>query len=345
MITNRQKLFISYFAAKSLFLGIGYSLSFDSCSNDTWIAFIIGSLLGIIFCYILEKIMIYKKHKSLVELLNEMSFVGKFIRLIFILFILIILNEILFIIQIFAKSFFLINSNTFLIILPIILLATYVGFKGYKLLSYISECLFPIAIFFTIVGFIASVSKIDLQNLKPILSHTNLEMFKTIFYYFSLSAIPNILLLDLDLKETNLVNPYIFTSFIIILLTVFITGILGPFLITIYRFPEYMVLKNIEILNFIEKIENIISISWILDNFVLLCLSTCLLKRLLPNKYNNYIYLLLIISVFLITCFVFGDNYMNDLKIYLYFPQMLLLFALPIVITLFIYCIKNKKRI
>ena len=343
MITNRQKLFISYFAAKSLFLGIGYSLSFDACGNDTWLSFILGSLLGLMFCYMLKKIMDHKKHRNLTDLLKEMSFTGIIVRIILILFTLVIINEILFIIQIFAKSFFLIDSNTFLIILPIVLLATYVGFKGYKLLSYVSECIFPIAIFFTVVGCLAALSKIDLENLKPILSHTNFEMIKGIFYYFSLSAIPNLLMLDLDLEDNDLTKPYLFTTFVVTLLAVFIVGILGPFLITIYRFPEYMVLKNIEILNFIEKVENIISISWILDNFILLCLATCFLKRLLPEKYNNYTYLTLITTIFLIICLVFGNNYIKDLKIYLYLPHMLCILAIPTVLILFIHSIKTKK--
>lgn len=343
MITNRQKNFITYFTSKSLFLGLGYSLIFDVCGNDTWLSFILGSLLGLIFCYMIKQILDYKNYRKLTDLLKEMSFIGIILRFILIIFAIVIINEILFIIQIFAKSFFLIDSTTFLITLPIIILAIYMGFKGYKLLSYVSECLFPIALFFTISGFIALFSKVDLTNLKPFLSHSNLEMIKGIFYYFCLSAIPTLLLIDLDLENNDISKNYIFTTIIITILAVFIVGVLGPFLITIYRFPEYMMLKDIEILNFIEKVENVISISWLLDNFILLCLAACFLKRLLPKKYNNYSFITIMILIFMSICFIFGNNYINDLKIYLYFPHILAILAIPVIIILFIHCIKSKK--
>lgn len=345
MITNRQKNFITYFLSKSLFLGIGFSLIFEISGNDTWLCFILGSLLGLIFCYLIKKILDYKKNKDLTTILDEMPILGKFLRLLLIIFSIIIINEILFIIQIFAKSFFLINSNTFLVILPIIILSVYVAFHGYKLLSYVSECLFPIAFFFTIIGFIALFSKVDLTNLKPFLSQTNLNLIKGTLYYFSISSIPTLLLLDLNFENNDISKNYIFVSIILTLLSIFIIGVLGQFLISIYRFPEYMLLKDIVLFNFIEKVENIISISWIIDNFILLCLATCFLKRMLPKKYNNYTFLSIICSIFLIVCLIFGDSYIKDLYIYLYLPHLLFIIGIPFITILFIHCIKNKKRV
>lgn len=344
MITNRQKNFLVIFCSKALFLGIGYALLFEISKNDTWISFILGSLLGIIFCYFLKTIMIKKGKKTLNELLKTMGPVGFIIRLLFIVYSIAIINEILFIIQIFAKSFFLINSNTFLILLPLVLLIIMVAFKGYKILAYVVECLFPISLFFTLFALFGLVFNGDYTNIKPFFSNSTFEILKSSLYYFTLSSTPLLFLLDLQFEDNNLYNAYITISICLVIICLILIGVLGPFLIYIYRFPEYMVLKDIQVFGFVEKVENILSISWILDNFVLLCLSSCFLKRLLPKKYNNYYFIGLIIILFLIACFIFGNNYINDLLISLYFPYYLFLLSVPAIIILFIYCITKRKQ-
>lgn len=343
MITNRQKAFLIFFSTQALFLGVGYSLILEHTGNDSWICFILGSLLGLIFCFMLKKILDYKKKKTLNDLLKDMSFIGVIIRILFILLSIIVINELLFILQIFAKSFFLINSNTFLIIIPVLSLACYVGFKGYKLLSYVTECLFPIAVFFVLVAFLSLIFKVDYTNLKPILSHSTVDMIKSTFFYFSLSSTPLLFLLDMEFENNTISNSYIGVSLILTEVCILLLGVLGQFLITIYRFPEYMILKNIEIFNFVEKIENIISIAWIINNFVLLCLACCFLKKRLPKKLNNYSFLTIIFSILLVVCFIFGDSYINDLFIYLRLPYILAIFTIPITIILFIYTLVKKS--
>ena len=344
MITNRQKNFFIIFCSKALFLGIGYALLFGFSKNDTWISFILGSLLGIIFCYFLKTIMNKKGHKSLSDILKIMGPLGFIIRLLLIIYSIAVINEILFIIQIFAKSFFLINSTTLLIILPLVILIGVVAFKGYKILAYVVECLFPISLFFTIFGILALFFNGDYTNLKPFFSNSTFNILKSSLYYFTLSATPLLFLLDLQLEDNNFYNAYIIISIALTFLCVILIGVLGPYLIYIYRFPEYMVLKDIQVFGFIEKVENILSISWILDNFVLLCLASCFLKRLLPQKYNNYYFIGILITIFLIACFVFGDNYINDLIISLYFPHYLFLLSIPAVITIFIYYKTKRKQ-
>ena len=62
-------------------------------------------------------------------------------------------------------------------------------------------------------------------------------------------------------------------------------GILGANLVDIYRYPEYMTLKKIKLFNFVEKVENIVSITWIFDLFITLAVSGNNMKELLPKKW------------------------------------------------------------
>lgn len=315
----------------------------DYTNNDTWIAAILGSLLGLMFCFLVKKILDKKGKKSLTQLLKELKFIGIIIRIFLTLMAIMMLIVLLFTLQTFAKSFFLTKSNTFFVLIPIVILITYLGFKGYNLLSYILEFFLPIAGVFTILSLASLLFKADLTNLKPFFSHNNLDMIKSIIVYFSFSASPLIFLLDLEFENNSIVNSYIISSVISIVAIIVISTVLGHILSKVYRFPEYMVLKEIKMFNFVEKVENFFSTSWLLDNFVTLSFLLCFLKRILPKKNNNYLYLLIIVIVFYITIYVFGNSYINDLYLYYYAPYIFGAISLICIIPLFIYSIKKTK--
>ncbi len=334
MITNRQKNFLVYFCTRSFFLGIGFSLIFKKCNNDSWITFIIGTILGIGFCKLFKYILDKKGKKKLSEYLNELGITGKIVRILLILLSIIILNELLFVLQIFAKSFFLINSKTFFLIIPIVYLIVFIAFKGYNLLCYICECLFPVAITIFVLALYALIFKVDLTNLQPYFNTNILNFFQGIIFYFSLSTTPLLLLLDMDFEDSNILKSYIGSSSTLIILAILLSGILGQILVNIYRFPEYMILKEIKMFNFIENIENIVSLIWLIDLFVVLSLSATFLKNILPKKYNNYSFLTIITLVVISICYIFGNNYINDLFIYKYIPYFLLILNIIIILIL-----------
>ena len=304
MITNRQKYFIITYISQALFLGVGYSLILRNTNNDSWISFIIGTLLGLIYTLIIKKILDYKRDKTLLYILEENAFLKYITRLLLILLPIILINEVYFIIQEFAKSYFLTNSNSFYILLPLLILAIYISFKNYQIFSYLCECLFPIGLVLLLFAGISLIFKIDISNIKPILNHSYTSLIKSIFYYFVFSTSPLILLLDLDFNDNKISKYYFISSIVLLIIFIFLIGILGPFLTIIYRFPEYMILREISMFNFIEKIENIIAIAWIIDEFCILSLSSLFLKRMLPKKNNSYLFVTIMIIIFIFHSFM-----------------------------------------
>lgn len=343
MITNRQKYFIITYISQALFLGVGYSLIVNYTNNDSWICFILGTILGILFCIAINKILDYKKDKDLTNILKNNKFLNYIIRFLLIILAIIIINEVYFIVEEFAKSFFLTNTTTFCVLLPLLILAIYMSFKGYKLFSYVSECLFPIGLVLLSFAFISLVFKIDISNIKPFFSHTTGSFIKSTLHYFILSTSPLIFLLDMNFENNKITSSYIISSIVLLIMCLLLIFILGRFLIIIYRFPEYMILKEISLFNFIEKIENVIAIAWIIDEFSLLCLASIFLKRMLPKKNNSYVFITIMVSIFILACTILSKNHIKDLYMYLYFPYILGSIAFIIIISLFIY-VKHKTN-
>ena len=140
--------------------------------------------------------------------------------------------------------------------------------------------------------------------------------------------------------DNNLPKYYFLANLTIIIMGILIIGILGPDLINIYRYPEYMILKVIKILNFIEKVENIFAIATLFDLFMVLSISMNSIKEKLPKKKQNIWFSLILLFVFGVSIF-FGIHYSLALQIYYYLPVILLIF---IVLILTVFTIKLRKK-
>ena len=137
MLTNRQKNILIFFISKALLFNSGYYLILSITNKDSWICTILGSVLGLLFCFILKKLIIN----------NYINLNNIIIKLLLIIFSILIIKQTIFTIKDFINFSLLPNTPKFIIILPLILITIYISFKDYKLLSYLIECLFPICIF------------------------------------------------------------------------------------------------------------------------------------------------------------------------------------------------------
>lgn len=346
MITKKQKLSVMYFLSRALFLGVGFSLIFDKVGKDAWISVILGTLLGLIVVYPISKILKYKKDKSLSEVLKEMKFIGLFIRIIFIAFLIFLLYECIVIMQTLTTSFFLINTPPIIVGISGAFLAILTIKENDTTLFKVGESLVVIAIITVLIIFSILLSYSELEAFLPVFTVSYKDIIKGALYYAAFSTGPLLLTLDFKDDGKNIISCYLVSSLALLFICFLIIGVLGPELIKIYRFPEYMVLKRIKLLDFIEKIENIISIIWILDAFMILATTTQTLKNLLPKKGGKILSSIILIIVTIVTGIYFGGNYVLDLKIYYYVPIILGIAIALILIPIFIFSLfKYKKRI
>ena len=190
-----------------------------------------------------------------------------------------------------------------------------------------------------IIALITLTGYIKTEHYLPVLTTDIFHIFQAAIYYVAYSTAPLIFMILIPDTDNNLPKYYFLANLTIIIMGTLIIGIMGPDLIKIYRYPEYMVLKVIKILNFIEKVENIFAIATLFDLFMVLSISINTVKEKLPKKGIKLWFSLILISIFTISIF-FGIHYSLALQIYYYLPIILIIF---IILILTIFTIKLKK--
>lgn len=318
MKTNKYKLSEIYLLSRSLSLGLLFSYSFFLVGTNTLISFIFGILLGIFFVFIYSKIKLNKKTKAF-EILLYMFFI--------------LLSSI--IITTFISSFFLNKTPKIFIILPSILLCYYISTKDKDVMKWLSLALTFFSIITIIFNFLALMPHMEIKNILPLFTFKNKNMIKSIFFYAILTSCPLILLNDEDYSTKDYISSYIITNIISLIICFAIVSILGRSLINMYSYPEYMVLKKIQISSFIENVENFISLLWLFDLYYLTSYSIKKINGILTTKIGT----ILIFLITVIDSFVINNNYEYLLYIYKRVPYILYILVIPILI------LANKKRV
>ena len=332
---------LSYFIAKSSMFGIGFFLLFKDNGKNSWLSIILGTLIGIIIIFFYHLIKKELHNKKITAYLKE-SKIGKLYLIIFIIFYMFLIIIILLILAIFVNSFYLLNTPKLLIALPFLILASYLAYKEDYILTNLSNLIFYISMILVIIFSLLLIPYIDYTELMPYFNYQVVNVLKGSFIYASITSIPQILIIDFDKKFVNTLKNYITASVINLIIVLGTILALGNTLIKVYNFPEYAVLKQIKILDFIENIENMSALGWYFELFMLLSLTVTKLKEALPKKKNPlYLLILLIISTY-ISIIIFDSNYALTLKLFYYYPIILLIFFI-IFISLFIY-LRLKKN-
>ena len=266
---------LTYFISSSSMFGIGFFLLFKNAGKDAWISLLLGTLLGIMIIYLYSKIKMYLKNNNLKETLKN-TFIGKIYLGIFFVFYL-----------------YLLYTPKIVVIIPFLLLAIYITYKEKRVLETLSNLLFTISIVVIIIYIVALFKYIDFNNLKPIFSESTWGIMKASLIYASITTIPNIITINFNNNDFKYELKIYLSSCLMLFLILFATILcLGEPLIKIYSFPEYAVLKQIKILDFIENIENLSTFIWYFDMFITLSVLTTNVKEILPQK-RNFIYYLL----------------------------------------------------
>jgi spore germination protein KB len=242
-------------------------------------------------------------------------------------------------------SFFLLNTPGYIIGLCLIIVSLYVISKDLPSVFRTSEILFYISIFITIITLVVLLSYVDVTHLLPMLTTKTNALFKSSLIFALYTTVPYITLVSLNNDGSGLIKMYLFNTLITTILILAILGIFGPELTKVLRFPEYIVLKRIKILSFIEKIESLLSITYIFDNVILTILSTYTIKTYLEdfNKGKLSLYIILLIT-YLYTVIFINGNYINALNNY-YLTPYIYLIGLILIIILFIRATKKKPKL
>lgn len=337
----------------SSFLGIGmYSIS-KTAKVDSYLCLIIASLFGIIILKIMLKIFDFKENLSITEKINILygKILGQIIKIILIICITIMAIVSMYNLSNFITSQFLRDTPTLFISTVFGIIIYIINSKGIEVMSRTIFILYLMCMFLFIFSLIGIWQQFDIDNLKPFLENGIKQPLIGSIYNLLLNIVPIFLILIIpkkNIKEKNIKKTiicyYILSVMIKTLLILITLGVLGIQLVSIYQYPEYMVMKRISILNFIDRIENILTIQWMYGLFSSISFMVYYILNIIkPNNISKKLIFIIILIIVIGSNNLFKNNIVFNNFTYKIIPIFMLIILVIHIIT-YLKIIMHKKN-
>lgn len=338
-------------------IGLSLYTTIRIASIDSYISVIIGAILGIIVLTIFLYLFNYKKDLPIYEKTVYIfgKFFGNFINILIILLYFVISITILFNLSNFIVSQYLAETPLLLIMMVLGFIVFYTINKGFETISRVSSICLIIVLFLFLFSFAYLIREIKIDNLKPILEFGLkkplvagfVNMLITLSPIFTILIFPKNNLIDKEKINRYIIIGYIISAIIIFLVSFLSNAILGKYLINLYQYPGYISLKRISLFGFIDRIENFLSLHWILSSFITLTTILYYIKGNIKKKKNSTLLnFVLCLVIIIISYNAFKSNTVFNNYTYKYYPY-ILTFLMIIYIVIFIGSLikeKIKKR-
>ena len=253
----------------------------------------------------------------------------------------------------FLSNQYLIETPNFLISIMILLITFYISSKKDETLFRVSTISFFLSSLIFVFDFASLIGQINIENFFPIMTvkKSKIIISSLLYAFYFIMPLLNIHAIKYNQiqDKNNISKAYylgIIISFIITLLNIITTiGVSGVKINNLFDYPIYTTLKRIKLFSFLDSLENVSIMLWILyiinaSSIMLLFIfnsikDTFSLKNT-KNKLTNFILLFL---SFIIPNLLFNNNGYTESYEYVWFPFAILVLMLLIII---IMLIKNK---
>lgn len=298
MINKRQYNILSFYLTRTLFLGGGFTLLIKLSKNDFFISSILGMLLGYFLLYLLFRKGSVSKCMSIVVAISTLI-MGT------------LANTVL------TSNYLLLTTPILLIVLVFFLVLLYASKKEFKIIGRVSEVFIYVSILEISVALFSLFKLVNVARLLPFFTTDIIEIVKGMVVFAGASVLPNILLINYkdDLKFRDVHFGYVVGCVLMIVVMFFIISIYGSEFSGMVRFPEFLILKKIDIMGYLSNIENVLVTEWMFN----ILISSCVCVKVLRDNMNKGLFWILILF------FVFGSelllnrNYVNVLYVKQYF--------------------------
>jgi len=260
----------------------------------SWVAVIIAAIPAIFLIYMYNNIFSKYSDKSLDEIFEIAvgKFAGKVIVVFYILWVLLLFVLYL---RYFCERFL----STILVDTPIeFMLIVMLGFLFYivkndiEVFARMSE-LFVFAFFgIFILVFLIMLPDIKLSNLYPVTIYDTSSILLSSVTVFSLTSyLTYIFFLGNKMNHKETIKKQglkfvLFNTAIGVMLIISVIGVLGSSITPKFPIPYFTVIKSIEILNTIERVESIFIAIWVINDCIILGLFAYILLSLLQRTFN-----------------------------------------------------------
>ncbi len=342
LITNKEYLSTYFFLGRAMFLGIGFSFMYRYSGTDAWISIILGYLVGNLFILAYDKTA-KNINYNLNNFLSKKKLMNQLFKFIFLFTYSYLVIYVSIIFTNYVKVYYLFETPIYITLFFLLSVAYYTTLKSENTILRLSIILFGISLLINILNTIFLINFVELINFLPIYTHSSVNILQSTLIFAIFSSIPNILLLEYKVPLKTKLKSYFIVFVIISIINFSIIGVLGEYLIESYSYPEYMVLRRIKLLNFIENVENFASIIWYFDAFILITLALSKTRKMFHTKKKDIVIPVCLIT-FIIAAFSILSRYYSATATF--FQSGIIILGILLILTgpVLLICSNNFKK-
>lgn len=362
MNTIKQNEFsvLTYFISRCFFAGVAIHNITYIAKQDSWISVILAFLIGIIPYALFYALLNFEPSLNIVQLIKKYcgKFWGTIVNLILICSLTLHASIVLWNLSNFINSQFLFKTPVLIISIFFMIPVIYTVSKGLKVIGRTSMILFLMTVVIFVITALSLFSKIDLSNLfpmfengiVPILDGALIELSYSVLAVYPLLVVPKNDISGNNKLGKSLLKFYLINFISMFIVVFFIITIFGSPLTNLYQYPEFHILKTVNIANFFQRVESLLSFQWLFDFAVGLMIFIYYIKTALQQTFNfeNKFNKILIIGSSIIVIFLSNIIFKNNTiaydflgKFYKY-VRVVILFFIPLIIYIIARIRKNK---
>jgi len=335
-------------------IGLSLYTTIKIAGHDSYIGTLMGIFMGIIPLFLFLYIFNYEKDLPLYEKTIYIfgKVIGNIINIVITLLYFVIGTTVLFNLGNFIVSQYLADTPLLLVMSVFIFVVFHILNKGIETITRVSSISLVIVLVLFVFSFINLFREFQLDNLKPILEFGIknpfiggfINMLIALSPMYTLLIIPKNSLVDKEKVNKYVIGGYFISGAVVFLVSFLSNGVLGKYLIELYQYPGYISLKKISLFGFIDRIENFISLHWILSTFINLAMIVYFVKTNIKRKDNSkFLNFIICALLALVSYRVFDNNTVFNNYTYKTYPYFLgTLMIIFFVVTMGIFV---KKRI
>jgi len=337
------------------FFGISVSILKEGAGINSWLSALISYIIGFIPLLMIIYISNYRQDLKLHDKINNLfgNKIGFCINLILSLILISLAITLLYNINNFILSQFLYRTPFLISCSLFMILIIYSVNKGINVITKSAMLLLIINIALYTINIGSLIQHVDLTNFLPLLKENTKNILPASIKIASINYLPLLTLIVIPKERVTvpkkynktLIIAYIIGAIISFGLVITTFGVLGIDLVNTFEYSEYIVLRKVKLLGFLERIENIISLQWIIGSYVYLTIIMYTISKSIPLKSikaHKWINLIIGIILVALTIYIFKDNTIFDTYVKNIFPY--IMSSLIIIYTLLIIKIFISKK-
>ena len=283
-----------WFTLRSCFTELTFTSLIYHIKQDSWISIVIGTIIGIIPFLIYEILKQKYPNENLITL-NKKAWKknGNIINIIILIGCQIAISCLFWIMIHFTNALFLSKTSPWIISLALIVPIGYASTKNIHIIGKISLILFYINIIFNIIIMTGLSGNIDLNGIKPIIENKITKIFSCSFIFIGFNIAKLFFLTIISKNEIKKYSPklnlltYIISCINLLSIIVTTICVFGIDLTALYEYPAFQILKRVNLLGVLNRIENALSLEAIFSDFIQIIIIMYYSKKIISQTFNT----------------------------------------------------------